>query len=67
VSGRVRVILKRKGEVLREKTKQLRDGSRSVGLVHLYETGVYLVRVKYLGHNDFRKSNDRDWFRVVRR
>ncbi|GAA2114312.1 DUF6801 domain-containing protein [Nocardioides bigeumensis] len=67
VSGRVRVILKRKGDVLREKTKQLRDGSRSVGLVHLYETGVYLVRVKYLGHNDFRKSNDRDWFRVVRR
>lgn len=66
IEGKVKVILKNNGKNLRVKTKSLRNGDRTVGLIRLYKTGNYKVRVKYLGAPNFRKTNDKAYFKVHR-
>jgi hypothetical protein len=65
VTGHVRVILKRGSDELRVKTKRLQDGHRRVGLIRVWKPGRYQLRVKYLGTTNFRRSNDRVWFRIA--
>jgi len=67
VDGKVKVILKRGSTKLRVETRSLRNEERTIGLIRLYDTGRYKVRVKYLGSPEFRKTSDKDQFFVFRR
>jgi len=62
--GKVKAILLRSGNKLLSKKVGLRDGRVKVKLVRLGRAGDYTVKVKYLGHRNFKRSNAKDTFTV---
>lgn len=66
VTGKVSVVVRRSGSVVRRGTVTLSRESGRIGFRRL-SPGLYTVTATYLGNTNFRVSSDRDDFRVYRR
>lgn len=64
-SGKVRVVLVRKGNTVAAQTKRL-SGGRASASFRKVRPGKYTMKVKYLGTRNFRASSGADTFRVRR-
>jgi hypothetical protein len=64
VKGKIRAKLVRHGNVLMTKVLSLKDGKRRVSFLRLYKEDTYKVKVKYLGHQNFKGSRGSDTFQV---
>lgn len=63
--GRAKVVVKKKGRVVRSTTVRLSGGSMRVSFSRL-RTGYYTAQVRYLGNVNFAASSGADSFRVRR-